>query len=82
MKREEYLRLSEDARNIVDAVRQAMASDLAEAVGMSVDEALKSVIQLHEHGHLKIVQKDDSIALVPCMMDGRLIDEVYESLRG
>jgi hypothetical protein len=76
MTRDEYVALPEDQRKIIDNLRKAMASTIAKDAGMTEEEALQSVIELLEHGHLKMLMRDGNVGLVPCTPDGRLLAEV------
>jgi hypothetical protein len=68
--------LPEAQRKIIDYLRKTLASAIAKDVGVSEVDALASVIELHEHGYLKIPMTDGKVGLVPCIPDARLLAEV------
>ena len=69
---------SEDARKIVDAVRLGVAEDTAKHNGMSVEDALAGVIDLHEAECLTLVgDEDGNVGLAACVPvgDGMVEDD-------
>jgi hypothetical protein len=57
--------LPEPHRQVVEAVRRHTARVMAAEVGMTFEEALASVTELHENGFLTMVQDHRGVALVP-----------------
>jgi hypothetical protein len=53
-----------------------MASAIAKDVGVSEADVVEGVIELLERGRLKILMRDGTAGLVPCVLGGRLLDEV------
>jgi hypothetical protein len=56
-----------------------LTSAIAKDVGASEVDALTSVIELHEHGYLKIPMTDGKVDLVPCIPGARPLAEVLHA---
>jgi hypothetical protein len=65
--------LDEDARKIVDYLRRVRAESLI-GDGVTFEEALEGIISLHEAGYMTVVACDDRMSLVPCFIDGKVVD--------
>lgn len=55
----------EGHHKVVDLVRRRTAQAMAAEVGMTFEEALAAVVELHESGFLTMVRDDRGVALVP-----------------
>jgi len=55
---------SEAQRKIIDYLGKTLASAIAKDVGVSEVDSLTSVIELHEHGYLKIPMTDGKVGAV------------------
>jgi hypothetical protein len=63
--RAQYARLSPDSQRFVDCLRRHLAQRLAKECGMPLEDALQSVIALHERGDLNLVSRGGRIELEP-----------------
>jgi hypothetical protein len=70
MTRADYNALPEVARKLVDAVRLIIAEDAAKRDGMSIEDALGGMIDLHEAGYLTLVEDEDGIGMAACVPIG------------
>jgi len=71
-----YAQLPKGCRELIDYLRRWLAQNIA-ANGLPFDVVLKSVIALHEAGHLTLVTDGDHVGLVPCV-DGEPLPGGYD----
>jgi hypothetical protein len=71
-------KLPENARKIIDYMRRHLAENFAAATGRPLDQALTAIAELHEAGHLALIEKDGRVELVPCFKDGTVLEGSFD----
>ena len=72
-----YDELPDDVRSVVNCFRRHLATNLAAADGLPLDQTLEGITALHERGHLALVVRNGRVALVPSI-NGHPLDDGFD----